>query len=219
MPYSSASFVAPAAARISAVCAHGIRVVIDGVTVLHPLDLRLDAGALTVIVGPNGAGKTTLLEALAGTRPLAAGHVDGPRRIAFVPQRTAIPDALPLTVAEVVRMGAWRRPWGVPAASERRVADEAARLVRVDDLARRPFAALSGGQRQRVLLAQALARRADVLLLDEPTTGLDAVSTDLIHAAIARERARGVVVVAVTHDAALRAAADREVPLAAGRLA
>lgn len=196
----------------------GLRVVIDGRTILQPLDLRIDPGALTVVTGPNGAGKTTLLEALAGVGALRTGRVEGGGRIAFVPQQSAIAEGLPLTVAQLVRIGAWRGLLPLPSRSERRDAAHAMAALEIADLAAQPVASLSGGQRQRALLAQALARRADVLLLDEPTTGLDAASCAHILAAIERERVRGAVVVCVSHDPALIAAAGRELRLEGGRL-
>ncbi|GAB3149972.1 zinc ABC transporter ATP-binding protein AztA [Microbacterium neimengense] len=201
-----------------ALYAVGLRVEIDRRTLLHPLDLRLDPGVTTVVTGPNGAGKTTLLEALAGARPGRTGVVDGARRIAFVPQQSSIAEGLPLTVAQLVRIGAWRRRLPLPSRAERTDAGEAMVALEITDLAARPVAMLSGGQRQRALLAQALARRADVLLLDEPTTGLDAASSSRILSAVERERRRGAVVVCVSHDPVLIAAAGRVLRLEGGRL-
>ncbi|MCC4908541.1 ATP-binding cassette domain-containing protein [Microbacterium sp. cx-59] len=201
----------------------GVTVTIGDARVLHPLDLRVRRGVLTVISGPNGAGKTTLLETLAGVRRPTAGTVDRAGVAAFVPQRTAIPDTLPLTVGEVAAMGTWgRRGRAAPRAlsrSARRTAIE--RALDALDLAalrRTPFAALSGGQRQRALIAQALARRADLLLLDEPTTGLDDESAIRIERAMDAELARGATVVCVSHDAALRARAHDTVRIEDGRI-
>jgi zinc/manganese transport system ATP-binding protein len=196
----------------------GLRVDVDGRTLLHTVDLRLDPGVVTVVTGPNGAGKTTLLEALAGVRTGRSGAVHGATRIAFVPQQSAIAEGLPLTVAQLVRIGAWRRRIPLPSRAERADAAAAMAALEIADLAARPVAALSGGQRQRALLAQALARRADVLLLDEPTTGLDAASSSRILAAVERERRRGAVVVCVSHDPLLIAAAGCELRLEGGRL-
>lgn len=201
-----------------ALYAASLRVEAAGRTLLHPVDLRLDPGVVTVITGPNGAGKTTLLEALAGVRPGRAGVVDGARRSAFVPQQSAIAEQLPLTVAQLVRIGAWRRRLPLPSRAERADAADAMASLEISDLASRAVATLSGGQRQRALLAAALARRADVLLLDEPTTGLDATSSTRILAAVEGERRRGAVVVCVTHDPVLIAAAGRVLRLEGGRL-
>lgn len=210
--------VSPAIRSQTPLRAVGLRVDIGGRTILQPLDLRIDPAQLTVVSGPNGAGKTTLLEALAGVGPGRVGAVAGARRIAFVPQQSAIAEGLPLTVAQLVRMGAWRRRLPLPSRAERADAVEAMAALGIADLAARPVATLSGGQRQRALLAQALARRADALLLDEPTTGLDAASSSHILAAVERERARGAVVVCVSHDPVLIAAAGRVLRLEGGRL-
>lgn len=208
----------PRAPAPSALYATGLRVEVAGRTLVHPVDLRFDPGVVAAVTGPNGAGKTTLLEALAGVRPGRTGTVGGAGRIAFVPQQSAIAEQLPLTVAQLVRIGAWQRRLPLPSRAERADAAEAMAALEITDLASRPVATLSGGQRQRALLAQALARRADVLLLDEPTTGLDADSSTRILAAVERERRRGAVVVCVTHDSVLIAAAGRVLRLEGGRL-
>lgn len=203
----------------------GITVRYDtGPTVLQVDHLLLEGGTTTALVGPNGSGKSTLLQVIAGLLPARTGSVtfSGPRpprhAIAMVFQSTSADTALPLTVAEVVAMG--RYPHRGLLRRFRRedhaaIAEAMAR-VEVTGLARRQLAELSGGQRQRVLTARALAQAAPVLLLDEVHTGLDATSETLIAQAVAAERARGVIVVAATHD--LMAAADADqVVLLAGR--
>lgn len=206
---------------LTAVVARAIRVDFGGTPALSGVDLDVAAGALTVLVGPNGAGKSTLLEVLAGARGPSSGRVDvGTRSRAFVPQRAAVSEHLPLTVREMVSVGAWGRT----GAFRRLTADDRAAIAgameRLDvlPLARRPFASLSGGQRQRALLAQGLAREADILFLDEPTTGLDAASAERNRAAIVHERRRGATVVCVSHDARLIGDADQVVELDAGRV-
>ncbi|BAJ75342.1 ABC-type Mn/Zn transport systems, ATPase component [Microbacterium testaceum StLB037] len=199
----------------------GIRVDFPGTRAVDDVDLDIAPGVLTAIVGPNGAGKSTLLEVLAGTRRPTAGRVDvhGHSR-AFVPQRAAVSDRLPLTVREMVAVGTWGRRGRLRRSSPTRRAavDDAMARLDITPLARHPFTSLSGGQRQRALLAQGLARAADLLLLDEPTTGLDAHSGALIRAAIADETRRGTSVVCVSHDDALVACATRLVRLEGGRV-
>ncbi|MEX0153234.1 zinc ABC transporter ATP-binding protein AztA [Microbacterium sp. LMI1-1-1.1] len=205
----------------TAAALRGIRVDYPGSTAVDGVDLDITAGALTVIVGPNGAGKTTLLEVLAGARTPTAGTVDASLATrAFVPQRSAVSDRLPLTVRDVVTVGAWGRvgPFRRLSADARTAVDRSLERLDIADLARRPFAALSGGQRQRALLAQGLAREADLLLLDEPTTGLDAASAELIRAAVTAELRRDATVVCVSHDDRLIADADRVVEMAEGRV-
>ncbi|MDQ1135885.1 zinc/manganese transport system ATP-binding protein [Microbacterium sp. SORGH_AS 1204] len=204
-----------------AVVARALRVDFAGTLALDDVDVQIDAGILAVIVGPNGAGKSTLLEVLAGAREPSRGTVDvGPRSRAFVPQRAAVSEHLPLTVGDMVTAGTWRRtgPFRRLAAHDREAIRAAMELLDITALARRPFASLSGGQRQRALLAQGLASRADILFLDEPTTGLDAGSAERNRAAIARERRRGATVVCVSHDARLIADADQVIALDAGRV-
>lgn len=199
----------------------GIRVEFSGVRAVDDVDLDITAGALTAIVGPNGAGKSTLLEVLAGARRPTAGEVDPRGRTrAFVPQRAAISDRLPLTVREMVAVGTWgapspRRP---PSPARRQAVDDAMARLDITPLARHPFSSLSGGQRQRALLAQGLASGADLLLLDEPTTGLDTHSGALIRTAITDETRRGTSVVCVSHDEALIACATHLVRLEGGRV-
>lgn len=206
---------------ISALRARGLRVEFPGTVALDRVDLDLPPAALTVIVGPNGAGKSTLLEVLAGARPPTSGTIEtGDRSIAFVPQRAAVAEHLPLTVRDVVTVGAWGRvgPFRRLGRTHREAIGQAMRRLDVAHLSRRPFSSLSGGQRQRALLAQGLARRADILLLDEPTTGLDAESAELNRSAIDDEIGRGATVACVSHDERLIAEADVVVRLEAGRL-
>lgn len=205
----------------SAIVARALTVDFGGALALDDVDVDIAAASLTVIVGPNGAGKSTLLEVLAGAREPSSGSVEvGAHSRAFVPQRAAVSEHLPLTVRDVVSVGAWGRAGALRRldASDRAAIDAA--MVRLDiaAVARHPFASLSGGQRQRALLAQGLARRAGILLLDEPTTGLDAASAERNRAAIAHECARGATVVCVSHDDRLISDADHLVELDAGRV-
>jgi zinc/manganese transport system ATP-binding protein len=189
-------------------------------TALDGVDLDVPAGTLTVVAGPNGAGKSTLLEVIAGTRQPSRGARTVSSAVAFVPQRTAVSDRLPVTVRDVVTVGVWGRTgrWRRVGADLRAVVAAAMERLEISALAAEPFAVLSGGQRQRTLLAQGLARGADLLLLDEPTTGLDAASAERIREILRAEAERGVAVVCVSHDPAVIALADRVVSLADGRL-
>jgi manganese transport system ATP-binding protein len=165
------------------------------------------AGTSMALVGPNGSGKSTLLRAAAGLIEPRAGRLDVPARarrgaVALVLQTTDVDRTLPVTVGETVTMaryarrGAFRRLRRDDRAAVRR----ALARMHVADLARRQLQELSGGQRQRVLVAQGLAQEAELLLLDEPVTGLDVVSRDLILTAVAEERAAGRTVLVSTHD-------------------
>ena len=198
---------------------------LDGVSVrlgdheaLRGVTLEVEAGECVVVTGPNGAGKSTLLEVAAGVRSPSRGRRSATGPIAFVPQRAAVPPGLPLTARDVVTVGTWRRLGAFRRRDRRARAAVAAAMERtaVSALQRLPFATLSGGQQQRVLLAQGLAGEAGVLLVDEPTTALDAASVRRIRAVLREEADRGAVVLCVTHDATLIADADREVALRDG---
>ncbi|MFS0731927.1 zinc ABC transporter ATP-binding protein AztA [Microbacterium sp. 1P10UB] len=199
----------------------GVSVDYAGIIAVDAVDLDVAAAALTVIVGANGAGKSTVLEVLAGARAPSTGTVtiSGVAR-AFVPQRSVVSDRLPLTVRDVVTVGVWGRLGHFRRVSrhDRAVIDDALERLGITDLASLPFFSLSGGQRQRALLAQGLARGADLLLLDEPTTGLDAGSARLIRAAIAGQVRCGVAVVCVSHDERLISDADEVIRMSRGRL-
>ncbi|TFD83917.1 ATP-binding cassette domain-containing protein [Cryobacterium lactosi] len=199
----------------------GVTVDFAGRDALRGIDLDVLPGCLTVLAGPNGAGKTTLLEVLAGTRPPTEGTRSVTGAVALVPQRTAETDRLPVTVRDVVTVGVWGRlgRWRRLDAAARTAIDDALERLQIQDLARLPFATLSGGQRQRTLLAQGLARAAAVLLLDEPTTGLDSDSAQRIRQIMRAEAESGVAVVCVSHDPEVLSSADRTVHLADGAIA
>lgn len=199
----------------------GVYVEFSGRAALSDVDLDLLPGQLMTIAGPNGAGKTTLLEVVAGTRPLSSGTRTSTRAVAFVPQRTAVSDRLPLTVRDVVSVGVWGRigRWRPMSSDAQVMVDDALERLDITGLSGMPFSALSGGQRQRTLLAQGLARRADLLLLDEPTTGLDVDSGKRIRAVMREETMRGVSVACVSHDPSVLDEADRVVRLEDGRIA
>jgi manganese/iron transport system ATP-binding protein len=195
---------------VSVLEVRGVTVGLGGRTVLRDIDLALELGELAGLIGPNGAGKTTLLRSILGLVRVTSGQVliDGwpvrPRRspVGYVPQRHEFAWDFPISVENAVmtgrsgRIGLFRRPgiedWlAVGAALER---------VGMSDLARRPVGELSGGQRQRVLVARALALQPRVLLLDEPFTGLDLPTQELL-TELFRELAReDKAVLMTTHD-------------------
>ncbi|MEU4811917.1 zinc ABC transporter ATP-binding protein AztA [Nocardia fluminea] len=191
-------------------------------SVLSEISATIPRGRITAIVGPNGSGKSTLLGVLAGTVTAQSGsvHRSTTQKPAFVVQHSAIPAALPMTVREAVAMGRWahRGPWRRLTRDDREIARACLERMGLTDLARRRLDTLSGGQRQRTLLAQALAQQSDLVLLDEPSTGLDAASRAEISRALAEIRATGVTVVQATHDMAEAAQADHCLLLRDGRL-
>jgi manganese transport system ATP-binding protein len=192
--------------------------------VLSAASFTIPSGAVTALIGPNGAGKSTLLNALAGLLHPRAGSLDIPaaqRRggVAYVLQATAVNEHLPLTVREAVTMGRYATAGAFRRlrSADRAAIDRAIDALDLDALANRPLHELSGGQRQRAFVAQGLAQDADLLLLDEPITGLDLVSRQHILEAIAAERAAGRAIVASTHDLGDASAADHLL-LLAGRV-
>jgi len=203
-------------------------VVARGSKVVLTVDrLDLVAGTLTALVGPNGSGKSTLLHAIAGLLPVERGSVsvlgadpaDARSRVAYVLQSVVVTEHLPITVREVVTMGRYATTglFHRLGAADRAAVAAAIERLELSDLVSRHLGDLSGGQRQRALVAQAVAQQADVLLLDEPVTGLDLPSANRIRSVIAEERAAGRTVVVATHDLAEAQAADVLV-LLAGRV-
>jgi zinc/manganese transport system ATP-binding protein len=194
----------------------GATLALDGV------DAVLPAAAVTALVGPNGSGKSTLLDVLAGALPATSGQVVGlrPLTVAYVPQHSALTPDLPITVAETVAMGRWRERGllGRLRAEDRAVVDRCVELMDLRDLLAAPLTRLSGGQRQRALVAQGLAVRADVLLVDEPTAGVDDATRIALLDALATEAGRGAVVVHATHDELAVSRADHLLALRAGRV-
>lgn len=193
-----------------------------GHPVLHQLTGSIPASEVTALVGPNGSGKSTLLGVLAGVIRPTAGELreNGSRPPAFVPQRSAVGDALPLTVRQTVEMGRWsdRGPWRRLTRRDRAVVDTALDRLGIAGLATRQLGELSGGQRQRVLIAQGLAQESDLLLLDEPTTGLDPEARERTAALLTGLVAEGVTVVHATHDLDAARSAGTCIVLREGRL-
>jgi len=195
------------------VCAH-----YGSVVALAPSSLAIAPGESVSLVGPNGSGKSTLLALLAGLLRPASGTVRlrPGATTAFVGQHQHQHRWMPLSVADVLQMGRYgeRGLLGRLRADDRRAIAAAAERMEVGALARKQFGALSGGQRQRVLVAQALAAEADLLLLDEPITGLDLRSQQLILDVIGDETARGTSVVLSTHHLGEARQTDRVLLLA-----
>jgi zinc/manganese transport system ATP-binding protein len=184
--------------------------------VFRGLHVSIARGALTAVTGANGSGKSTLLGLLAGVLQPARGTVDtGTADIALAVQRSLVTDSFPITAAEAVMMGRWRRLGLLrrPRVADHAVVDHWLSEFGLTAARHRSLGELSGGQRQRVLLAQAFAQEASLLLLDEPTTGLDSATGALVIGHLRRFAASGTTVVAATHDAAVISAADHRLDL------
>ena len=178
-----------------------------GTPVLRHVSFAVEPGEFVALLGPNGAGKTTLFRGMLGLIPLLAGRIDYgfDRRTSppgYVPQKEALDPIFPVTAHEVVLMAAAARtPMLRPVGRrQHRIADECLERVGLAGAADQPFWTLSGGQKQRVLIARALAVEPRVLLLDEPTAGVDPGAEAAITDAIARcNRDEGLTVVLVSH--------------------
>ncbi len=177
--------------------------------------LAVRPGEFVVLVGSNGSGKTTLLRGLLGFLPPLAGRMSRREdlRVGYVPQRETLDPLYPLTAHQVARLGTWRDLpfWRFTGARERARAREALQACHAAEFASRRYAELSGGQRQRVLLARALATDPALLLLDEPTAGIDPeTERDILQLLRELRDARGISVWMVTHHIhTLRGHADR----------
>ncbi|MEU5784745.1 metal ABC transporter ATP-binding protein [Micromonospora lupini] len=184
----------------------------DGRPVLRDVSLTVTAGEVVAVLGANGSGKSTLIRAILGLVPLGAGSItlfDRPlrqfrqwQRIGYVPQRLGAGGGVPATVREVVASGRLARR-GVlrpPGAADRTAVDAALRAVGLADRASDPVATLSGGQQQRTLIARALAGQPELLILDEPTAGVDAASQEAFAGALRDFVADGGTVLLVAHE-------------------
>jgi ABC-type Mn2+/Zn2+ transport system ATPase subunit len=183
---------------------------LDGVTfaygaasVLADVDLRVAAGQFTGIVGPSGSGKTTLLRTLLGTvRPVAGSvHRRPGLRVGYVPQVETVNWNFPVTVSECVLMARTRGrilPWR--SRTEQREVDEILDRLEIAELADRHIRQLSGGQQQRVFVARALLGRPHLLLMDEPTSGVDFRTRHEILHLLGDLHHQGLAIVLTTHD-------------------
>lgn len=210
-----------------AVRLEGVGVRYGDVVAIRDVDLELRRGQLTAVIGPNGSGKSTLLSTISGLTRATSGRVRltpaQPARhpVAHVLQSTVPNEAVPLTVLETVRMGAYARrgSFGRLTARDRTVVEDAIGRMRIGDLRNRQLHALSGGQRQRVYVAQGLAEQAEILLLDEPITGLDIITQEVIAEVLEDERAAGRCVAFSTHDVGAARSADQVVLMATSPVA
>jgi zinc transport system ATP-binding protein len=181
----------------------------NGQAVLSGISLSIARSSFTAILGANGSGKSTLLKTLLALQPPVAGII----RLAplnnrqpvfgYVPQATQFDHLYPLTGFDVALMGTFgrSRPGHLLRHSDRAFARECLRATAADGFASKRFSQLSGGQKQRVLIARALAARPDILVLDEPTAGVDAVATRGLLEFISEIHAQQkLTVLLVTHD-------------------
>ncbi len=181
-------------------------------TALDHITAAVEPGSLLAVVGPNGAGKSTLLKLMAGLLQPWSGRIQilgappgrEARRVAYVPQAELVDWAFPVTVEDVVMMGRFPRlgPVRRPGRGDRRASADALDQVGMTAFRQTQIGRLSGGQRRRVFLARALAAEPDLFLLDEPVTGIDTTTQELLMDLLEQQARRGKTVVATTHDLA-----------------
>ncbi|HEY1990778.1 MAG TPA: ABC transporter ATP-binding protein [Acidimicrobiales bacterium] len=210
---------------------------LGGRTIWSEATLEVARGEFVAVLGPNGAGKSTLVKALLGIVPLSGGRAsvlgrppgDAGRAIGYLPQRRNFDPGLRVRGVDIVRLGIDGDRWGLPIPGggrlsgarreQRRRVDEVIELVGATAYASRPIGQVSGGEQQRLLIAQALVRGPQLLLLDEPLDSLDLPNQASVAALISRLcKERGVTVMIVAHDAnPILSYLDRVVYLAGGR--
>jgi zinc transport system ATP-binding protein len=202
------------------------RAVVSGVSV----DIR--AGEVVAVLGPNGSGKSTLVKGILGLNDHMGGQVElfgipfdhfrDHARLGYVPQRHTLSTSVRATAAEIVAIGRLpHQSWlGRMSHEDRRIVGESLALVGLDDRANVDVSTLSGGQQRRVLIARALAAQPDVLIMDEPTAGVDLASQQVLSQVLGRLAARGATMLIVTHELrALRDVLSRIIELDDGRIA
>jgi zinc transport system ATP-binding protein len=183
---------------------------IESACILSNVNLSVEAGEFVAVLGANGSGKTTLMRAMLGLIPITSGRIDvlgtpigrfrDWQRLAYVPQRLHSAGAVPVSVHEVVGAGLISPHQRLPRRGDRQRIAEALAQVGLADRRRDRFDALSGGQQRRVMIAAALAKDADLYVLDEPTAGVDAESQERISETFGSLHAAGRTVVLVTHE-------------------
>ena len=190
----------------------GVAVGYDDRPAIRDVDLTLSAGEVAVLLGPNGAGKSTLVRGVLGLAPLMAGSLElfgtpadrfrARHRLGYVPQRHTIVGGVPSTVVEVVTSGrlALRRPFAPLRARDREADASAIATVGLTERASASVATLSGGQQRRVLIARALAAEPDVLVLDEPTAGVDTANQEILAATLRGLVEAGRTLLLVAHE-------------------
>ncbi len=179
--------------------------------VVEDISVSIDAGEYVAVVGPNGSGKSTLMQLLLGLLEPDAGTAelfgvdatafDDGARVGYVAQRAGTSREMPITVREVVKMGRFPHVgFGRLSAADWRIVHRAIDTVGMSAFADRRITQLSGGQRQRAFIARALAGEADLLVLDEPTVGVDTESVDAFYGLLESLHDDGITVLLIEHD-------------------
>lgn len=196
---------APAPAQTAVITVRGLTVAYAAGRALADLDLDVQAGERLAIIGPNGAGKSTLLKAIMGLLPVTSGTIQvegGRERLGYVAQHDEVDWHFPISVRDAVMMGRARQiGWfRLPGPRDRQQVEQALQRVDMLRFANRQIGELSGGQRRRIFIARALAQNDDVLLLDEPFSGVDPSAEAELLDTLDALNAEGVTIVLSTHD-------------------
>jgi manganese/iron transport system ATP-binding protein len=199
--------------------ARGLTVAYGDRLAIEDVGFSVPPGRSVAVLGPNGAGKSTIFAAAVGLAPIRSGEIEvRSERIALVPQRLDLAAGFPVTVLDVVRMGRYGEigPLRRFSSRDHELVAEALAALGIEHLSGRRFGDLSGGERQRALLAQAAAQDPELLLLDEPFTGVDAPTGEALRRLLARWREQGRTTFVATHDLA-SAARDYDLVLCLNR--
>ena len=208
-----------------------VGVVLGGRPIVRQVGLAIETGDFVTLLGSNGSGKSTLVRACVRLLPLATGTVSlfgtpierfrSWERVGYVPQRSTATSGVPSTVGEVVTAGrlAHHRLLGWPTRRDRRAVDAALERVELGDRVREPVSQLSGGQQQRVMIARALSGDPELLIMDEPTAGVDQHSQEILATVLREMLSQDKTIVMVAHELGpFRALVDRAVVLRDGRV-
>jgi len=192
--------------------------------IVPDIHFELNCGEALALVGINGSGKSTLLKTIVGLLPPIQGEIrvlgnppgKNPRQLAYLSQFHSSGLILPLRVTDVVQMGRFTEKglFGRMTHQDELIIADSMRRMGIEDLHAAPLRSLSGGQQQRVYMAQALARQADLIVLDEPTSSLDASGRELMAQVMDEERARGAMIIVATHDIQLATRCNQAMLLA-----
>jgi ABC-type Mn2+/Zn2+ transport system ATPase subunit len=208
----------------SCVIAHNLDIGYQGEVIVPDVNFELTCGQSLALVGINGSGKTTLLKTIVGLLPPIKGEIRvlgnlpgrNPQQLAYLSQFHDAGFILPLRVKDVVQMGRFtdKGLFGRMTHEDEEIIGVSLERMGVEDLRDTPLRLLSGGQQQRVYMAQVLARQADLIVLDEPTSSLDASGRELFSRIMDEERKRGAMLIVATHDIQLASECNQTMLLA-----
>ncbi len=208
----------------SCVIARNLDIGYPSQVVVPKVNFELTCGQSLALVGINGSGKTTLLKTIVGLLPPIQGEITvlgnppgkNPHQLAYLSQFHEAGFILPLRVKDVVQMGRFtdKGLFGRMTSQDEEIITASMQRMGVEDLRDSPLRLLSGGQQQRVYMAQVLARQADLIVLDEPTSSLDAAGRELFLKIMKEEQIRGAMLVVATHDIQLASECDQAMLLA-----